>query len=382
MKNSEKSYSVGDKVTDPVSGFAIVTFVGSEYVGLRFERNGQDALFRMEGRDLYPGWDESVLIEEEPPYEYTNLPWPDSTFIQASGEDRHFLGSHWDPFLENGSRILMAQLPDKLEHAKLLGGFGDTYRPARPEPESWPKGAHLEWPEHGIDVVVVVTVRFEKDGNYLTSLYPYAAMGTQLTLKMERVKVWEGGVEAQIEASWREVHITFFDCEFLINRGWYDAGRDCEFLLAGIAYQARPAENLRLPYTPNPDDIAWNRMLTAERGETYTQPTEIDLSEMACLLPIDEWDKDDYSFRGIIRSVKPFKDFLGNAGWKARTTVMRSGDEDADLDIFITARAWEGNKPPEPGQNIEGSLWLQGRLWSASQAWEPGMRSDSQPSAR
>lgn len=36
--------------------------------------------------------------------------------------------------------------------------------------------------------------------------------------------------------------------------------------------------------------------------------------------------------------------------------------EDFDLAIVVTARAKDGEAPPEVGQNIEGRLWLQGYL--------------------
>ena len=80
-------------------------------------------------------------------------------------------------------------------------------------------------------------------------------------------------------------------------------------------------------------------------------------------LPIGEWDVDDYSFHAPVKSVEEFKDWLGQNGWRVRATVMRFGNEDADLDIVITRRAWSGEAPPQVGQDIEGRLWLQGYLW-------------------
>ncbi len=59
---------------------------------------------------------------------------------------------------------------------------------------------------------------------------------------------------------------TFFDTAFLINRGWYEADRDYDILLAGIAYDGRPAQTTRMPFTPNPDQIAWERMMAEEYG--------------------------------------------------------------------------------------------------------------------
>jgi len=81
-------------------------------------------------------------------------------------------------------------------------------------------------------------------------------------------------------------------------------------------------------------------------------------------LPIDTWDADDYQFRGPVKTVTSIDDVLGQRVWRVRITVMRFEDEDADLDVFITERAWEDSEPPAVGQDIEGELWLQGRLWS------------------
>jgi hypothetical protein len=63
--------------------------------------------------------------------------------------------------------------------------------------------------------------------------------------------------------------------------------------------------------------------------------------------------------------VREFEDFLGQRGWTVRATVMRSiglSSDDADLTVVITQRAWQGDVPPQVGQDIEGRLWLQGYM--------------------
>ena len=45
---------------------------------------------------------------------------------------------------------------------------------------------------------------------------------------------------------------------------------------------------------------------------------------------------------------------------------MRFHGENAELDVFVTGRAWSGPEPPKAGEDIEGSLWMQGRLWWAA----------------
>jgi hypothetical protein len=79
---------------------------------------------------------------------------------------------------------------------------------------------------------------------------------------------------------------------------------------------------------------------------------------------IPEWDVDDYGFRGPVLRVKPVREILGQEGWLVRVRVMRFDGFDAELDILITRRVWLGSEAPAVGQDIEGQIWLQGRLWN------------------
>jgi len=93
------------------------------------------------------------------------------------------------------------------------------------------------------------------------------------------------------------------------------------------------------------------------------QALEIHLGGMAVLLPIEEWDQDDYFFRGPLKAIKEVEIF-GQKAWLLTTTVMRriDGNADVDLDVLVTRRAWQGESPPQIGADIEGRLWLQGHL--------------------
>lgn len=363
-------YAIADKVTHAGHGFATVTFVGAEYIGLCFEADGQHALFRKGDEGIRHGWDASLLAEETPEEETRPLPWPDSTFVQEPADAQHYMGSHWAPFFDDVRTALFQELPTVVPEAAPLQGVGEVDETCRAEPAEWAAGGrHLVWPGQGANVGLVMTLQLGEQANQLVSLYPYVAAGTPVTMVLDRVRVWEGGLEAQVDALWGEAMVTFFDTAFSLNRRCYERGAQLDFSLAGIAYDAAPAETTRMPYTPNPDQIAWERMLAEERGEPPPEvPEYIDLTGAAFFMVIPEWDADDYSFRGPIRAVEPFDDFLGQAGWRVCVTVMRFGEVDADLDIYVTRRAWEGKEPPQEGQDIDGRLWLQGRLWSVSQA--------------
>jgi len=173
------------------------------------------------------------------------------------------------------------------------------------------------------------------------------------------------GAEAQIEGIWGGAAVSFFDLTLLSNRSWYESGKCLVFVLAGIAYKAEPASLEPLVVAP---ESALADMLQDQMETTDEKALEVGTEAYCILAHIAEWDRDDYWFRGSVRTVKAVEDWLGQSGWRVRVCVMRMDTEaddlqDAELDIFVTSRAWSGHEPPQVGKDIEGTLWLQGRLW-------------------
>lgn len=366
------SIQPGDKILHQWHGPCDVTFVGTDYIGICTE-DGQHAMFRKDSDQFClwneaaeAGWKTALAEQEAEEQAEKALPWPDSTFCCESEGTEHFMGSHWDPFYEEGAQTIVEKLPEVIDSADVVSGFGSIKGPCRPLPEAWATGYHLIWPQLERGVIITIVVDDEAKENRLCTLYPFWLDGSRQRLAINGVTVWENGVEAQISADAGGADLTFYDAQYLLNRSWYERGRDYDFILTGIAYGASPAEDIEIPFTPNPDQVAWEAMLAQQRGEEPSeQPSTIRLGCGAFFFPVDGWDADDYSFRGPIKQIKPFSDFLGQDGWVVKTTVLRLSNrdpEDFDLDIVVTARAWDGETPPEVGQDIEGRLWLQGYL--------------------
>ena len=349
-----QNLAVGDRIEHWLHGSGIVTFVGTEYLGIAFDDAG-DALIRRDSleKDAPAGMEPQSSARE-------TLPWPASTFIPEGKDAQHYLGSHWDPFVEDSQEI-MHRLPDMLSNALLQTGYGQMRTSARSLPEDWPKGVQLAWPLRTQGIGMILHIKDE--ANSLVSFFPFFATGSQHTLTLREVSVWEGGLEAQITASWSGGDITFFDSQYPINRAWYEVGKDYDFIFSGIAYQAGIAEKREWKCNRHPDMLAWMNERLKEGEEPYETAYTVSMDGAAVLLPISDWDVDDYSFHAPVKSVSEFKDWLGQDGWRVRATVVRFGDENVDLDILITRRAWSDKTPPQIGQDIEGQLWLQGYLW-------------------
>ena len=285
--------------------------------------------------------------------------WPDGTFVWEDDDQEHYCGSHWDPFFDKPDEMF-GMLPEIVPASVPLTTFGDIYSGPHDIPEDWVTGGHLCWPN--ANQGLVATLCATEDAAELMNISPFAGVGVQVGIEIDKVHVWTSGAEAQVEGAWGEAAVSFFDLAFLHNRSWYETGKRCEFIVAGIAYEAGPARVDKLALAPESRLADWQR---ASGGLSEEEAAFVSLEGSRIFLPVTDWDRDDYRFRGPVRDVTAFDQWLGQSGWRLRVGVMEFEGENADLDVFVTERAWHGDEPPRIGQDIDGRLWLQGRLWSA-----------------
>ena len=82
---------------------------------------------------------------------------------------------------------------------------------------------------------MIATLRVSEKNTQLVSVSPYAELGVQVGIEVERVYVWSIGADAQIDCLWGEAPVAFYDLTFLSSRGGYESGRRLDFILNGIA---------------------------------------------------------------------------------------------------------------------------------------------------
>lgn len=347
-------FEIGQHLIHPLHGECSVTFVGSDHLGIELA-DGQQGLVKKEAFLEAPPSEECMR-----PADIRPSTWPESTFVHENADAQHYPATRWEAFSDD-PKTIFERLPDIIQTAESWIG-GVNRQPPRSLPDIWTSGEVFAWPNHRQGLMLVIS---KGEKSQLRNIYPFITNGGQHSLIIRSVNVRENGVEAQIEAELGEAAITFFDIAFAKHRLWYEADKTYEFLLAAIAYRARPAETMEMSVSHNPDEIAWQHNLAEKRGEPVPEaPSIINLRGMALLLPMEGWDSDDYHFRGPVKAIRDVDlDMLGQRGWFVKVTVMRHDDGDVDLDMLITRRAWQGDDPPCVGQDIEGSLCLQGYLW-------------------
>jgi hypothetical protein len=286
--------------------------------------------------------------------------WPADTFTQEEVDEQD-VQSCWKPF--EGASYL-GQHSDEIGASKLITTCLSNLKGAPfPVPPTWPEGVYLDWPSHESGVRTVEIVTPTEDWLDLVTVFPFFSMGSRHTATLEQVVVRKNGCEANIAALLGEASIDFYDTAYLINRAWYKAGREYEFILTGIAYTARPASSERFTIRQDPEVAAWIARRERERGHEVLPDLEpvFSMKGMAALLPMEEGNRDEYTFRGPIQSIQEIDDILGWRAWLIEVTVLRFS-EDVNFKILVTRSAWQGDEPPEVGTDVEGSLWLQGYM--------------------
>lgn len=342
------NFGLGTVVADEEDGIITIDFdqygkkrLSLQYAPLQIATSTED-IFKP-GGEAYNKWLETFEFEDE--------------------TAQHFLGSHWEPFYNEPVDILK-QIPDILPKSLVQTAFSDNRIGHWQCPTEWHRAVYLVWPLRISGLISVVRIMHDAP-NEIVSCFPFYAEGIQHRLVIDKVYVWKSGVEGQIEASLGDASVTFFDTLYAANRSWYKTGDAYQFILIGIAYACQKADDQIIEIEdPEIVEAVQKTLSEDEKLSVHDNKIPIHTKGMAAFLSVEKWDRDDYQFRGHVKGVKEI-DILDQKAWNVRATVIRqlSNNNGFDLDIIITRKAWRSSDPPQIGDDIEGTLWLQGYLW-------------------
>lgn len=198
----------------------------------------------------------------------------------------------------------------------------------------------------------------------LWSLFPFATKGVSYTITIDEIEEWKNGVEARVSGETEEgAWFGFFDTHYHLNRERYAIGKSYEFSLAAVAYSLEVVAPEPVIIS-DPEQIRIRQEVFAESGVEVPLNAdghiELHMAGAAILLPIEEWDISDYRFQAPVRDVSSFE-LEGQIIYAVRATVMIVDDKDIDLIIYTPEHALKA-APPKPGDDVAGSLWVQGYM--------------------
>jgi hypothetical protein len=159
--------------------------------------------------------------------------------------------------------------------------------------------------------------------------------------------------------------LTFFDNHFAANRGWYYPDAKFSFLIGALAISCRVGiEQIPVSFT-EADRERWNTIEASIREQGYPSveaPNELSLANMAVYLHEEPPDQDYAEYRGRLHEAREIE-FMGLKAWKVSIVFLRSiSNKDVPMTMVITSRAWTHDFPPVVGMDVEGLLWMQGRM--------------------
>jgi len=273
-------------------------------------------------------------------------------------------GDHWAPF-----GVPETVVPDALTLA-VQGTGGDVFVGPSLRSGNGTEAAtedavfSLANPDTDLRPLALLVLSRQDGRNRVWSAYPFARRGVEHRLVLERIEVWENGLEARLQARFNgSALVGFFDTLYHVHRERYEPGREYAFVLAGLAYSLEVGRPDPIRFT-DPEMIERHREELREIGEELPLAAdgalELPFDGAAILLPLQDRDIDEYEFQAPAREVVTFR--CGKWTVHAiRATVMIVGDCEFDLIIYAPEPVLHG-PVPKPGDDIRGKVWLQGYL--------------------
>ncbi len=202
--------------------------------------------------------------------------------------------------------------------------------------------------------------------HFLFSAYPVLLDGIAHTVTVERVEPWEHGIEGWVHVgvTAERIPLAFFDTLFFNGSGELRPGKSIEVSLAALAYTLRPIRMRTFEIRQGP---VWEmerdrRLAEGASIEEAEAPVVFHTTGMAAFLPRDGERPDDAQFQGVIEALDVIE-FDGQKIYRLVLVVLRPGDEEFRLPVFVSERVLDGYVP-RLGEDVEGVLWVQGRVLS------------------
>jgi len=274
-------------------------------------------------------------------------------------------GDHWGCFGDL-KEAFAELLPVAIAH-----GDGDVFVNKdfqAPHPETGKPTQMFSLANPGTDLRPLALIGAGPESNEVWSAYPFAKTGVRHRLVVDEMEVWSNGAEARIQATFADgALVGFFDTLFHVNGRSYEIGKEYTFSLAGLAYSVEAIKHEPIRIT-EPEAVERHRRMWEQVGQelalTDDGAIEFRLEGATILLPLKGWDCDEYEFQGPVREVSSFQ----LERWTIhaiRVPVMVVDDQEFDIILYVADTCLKGPLP-RLGDDIRGTMWLQGYLAEGS----------------
>lgn len=187
----------------------------------------------------------------------------------------------------------------------------------------------------------------------MVSAYPGAINGPVWPITVREVIPWANEIEGQVAGECNGAAVSFFDTSFYLNRYKYQIGQTYSFEMGALAYTLEPARQTEVESEELGAKISF-------KGACAYMPASAGPEG-----PGDGADIDDYWFHSPLSGKI---DESGIAGQKLSiypVTIAIPEHFEMNLDLLAADHVMAPDLADrQPGDDLEGFLWLQGHLVS------------------
>lgn len=271
-------------------------------------------------------------------------------------------GDHWGTVVENPPEGILPVLRQAAEEGIPGGGMASPL----PGFRSIQELHHLHAGEVGTRVLLG-----EGEGSMaMLTAFPFTPQGSVQPVEVSRVHRWRNCLEATVEANFPEAGMFgFFQVDHHLHPETLVPGATLEVVLSAFAYHLEPAEDQELLVT---QEMTIRTLRGASEGvppELVTDlgPIVIRTRGLTCMVPWKGGEPDDLEIRGPVEAIDLLEAW-GEPLYRLQVRVHREEPE-VVLPVYARARTFREGKVPRVGDEIQGVVWLQGRI--ATQADKP-----------
>jgi hypothetical protein len=220
---------------------------------------------------------------------------------------------------------------------------------------------------------ILVVTDSSDSSRFLFSGYPVALDGVVQTVTINRIDPWEYGIEGWIHAKAADAaSVSFFDTMFFAGSDQLTPGQQVDVSFSGLAYWLRPIQmrSFEIKEGPMWEIERERRLKNGETEKEASRPVEIHMTGASIFLPRggDEIP-DDAQFQGVIEALDSFE-HDGQRIYRMEMVVMRPDDGEFRIAVFASEHVLDGYVP-QLGEDVEGILWLQGRIIDSASTETP-----------
>ncbi len=237
------------------------------------------------------------------------------------------------------------------------------------EAEDDPNSAIVQYPSE--EGGLAMLLRWDDEAYELLNVWPFLPEVVSTPAAPIRVGESPEGDQAFVTCQIGGAALVYFEDSYLLTRDEYRAG-EIEFAqFYAISPQFRPASEGSVAI--GPDDPAYASLL--ESGSTPNANGNLEFSLEGAALMATRFDiaPNAYEFRGQVVSLAELNDWIVPEAAIARVTVMRpfedeDGQPDAeglDLPILLRKPLLDGDGWPQPGDEVEGIIYVYGSGFAA-----------------